>query len=549
MTEDELPGYNEVGFLQEAIDSLPNGFAILNAEFLPLHVNRVALEAFETFYRGVERGLSYVEATFESVRATTPDASEEECWQITELREALLTSGKSADIRTADGRIFNIVYRPMSGDRYVAISMDVTAQRQMAKELDAARLLVHKTQRATSTFLTNLSHEIRTPLNCILGVAQEAKNGELNPAEQAEHAHIILSAAGSLKTLIDDVTDLTKVEAGQITLTPADEDVEDLLAGQMRLWRPLAEEKLLGLSLEIADDLPRRLRFDPVRLGQCVSNLIGNAIKFTEKGSVTVKASLNTHGAGLRIEVSDTGVGMTPQQLRKLFIPFAHIDNASSSRFGGAGLGVVLTCKLAQLMGGDLTVTTTRGQGSVFALTVAATPVATQAPAPAMPDAAPAADDTQLGPSQGKRILLVDDHPLNRRVGRLYLEPEGFVVAEAVNGQHALDRLAKEPFDLVLMDIHMPVMDGLEALRQIRSGREAWCNIPVLAFTADAMSGDRERYAAEGMNGYISKPIEKRNLLAEIGRILGTPVPDRKGDPARPSDTPLGAKTGLMSMR
>lgn len=548
MTEDELPGYNEVGFLQEAIDSLPNGFAILNAEFLPLHVNRVALEAFEAFYRGIERGLSYVEATFESVRATTPEASEEECWQITELREALLTSGKPADIRTADGRIFNIVYRPMSGDRYVAISMDVTAHRQMTKELDNARLLVRKTQRATSTFLTNLSHETRTPLNCILGVAQEVKNGELSPAEQVEHGSIILSAAASLKTLIDAVTDLTKIEAGQISLTLADENVEDLLAAQMRLWRPLAEEKFLSLSIEIADDLPRRLRVDHVHLGQCVSNLISNAIKFTERGGVTVTASFDdkSTGPGLRIEVSDTGVGMTADQLRKLFIPFAHIDSSSSRRFSSAGLGVVLTQKLAQLMGGDLTVVSTRGKGSVFALTITATPVLTQAPVPGIVDAVQEADDTHIAPGQGKHILLVDDHPLNRRVGRLYLEPEGFVISEAVNGQHALDRLANEHFDLVLMDIHMPVMDGLEALRQIRGGREAWRNIPVLAFTADSMSGDRERYAAEGMNGYVSKPIEKRSLLAEIGRILGTPMPGRKGDAARSSKIPQAPKAGVM---
>ena len=218
MTEDELPGYNEIAFLQEAIDCLPNGFAILNAEFLPLHVNRIALEAFPAYYRGAERGLSYREATFESVRTTWPAAAEEECWQMTDMREALLTSGKPADIETADGRIFNIVYRPMSGNRYVAISVDVTELRRASNELEAATVRAESVQRTNSAFLFNLSHEIRTPLNGILGIAQEVERGDLSGEEQREHGQTIVASARSLKMLIDDVTDLSKIEAGQMTL-------------------------------------------------------------------------------------------------------------------------------------------------------------------------------------------------------------------------------------------------------------------------------------------------------------------------------------------
>ena len=534
MIEDELPGYNEIAFLQEAIDCLPHGFAILNAEFLPLHVNRIALDAFQTYYRGVERGLSYREATFESVRTTWPAASEEECWQMTDMREALLTSGKPADIETADGRIFNIVYRPMSGNRYVAVATDVTALRRVSKALEAARDCAESVQRANSTFLANLSHELRTPLNGILGMAQEVARGALSDEEQREHGQVIVTSARSLKTLLDDVTDLSKIDAGQMMLMPADEDLEHLLAQQLRLWRPLAEEKFLTLSLTVADDLRGQLRLDPVRVAQCVSNLVGNAVKFTERGSIAISASRYdcAGGVGVRIEVCDTGIGMSAATVDKLFTPFMHVESAFSRRFGGTGLGLVLTQKLARLMGGDLAVTSELGKGSVLALTIVAGAVRDRsAPTHDAEEEAHAAEAACLAVSNRKRILLVDDHPLNRRVGRVYLEPEGFVVAEAANGQQALDHLAQEHFDLVLMDVHMPVMDGWEALRQIRRARAPWSDIPVIAFTADAMSGDRERYNTEGMNGYIPKPIEKRDLLAEISRVLGLPMaePDDSG--------------------
>jgi signal transduction histidine kinase/CheY-like chemotaxis protein len=470
---------------------------------------------------------------------------------MTDMREALLTSGKPTDVETADGRIFNIVYRPMSGNRYVAIYVDVTEQRSMSQELQAARECIESVQRANSTFLSNVSHEIRTPLNGILGMAQEVKRGGLGDAEQREHGQVILASARALKTFFDDVTDLSKVEAGQMTLAPADEDVEQLLAHQLRLWRPLAEEKSLALSVDIAPDLPRHLRVDPVRLGQCVSNLVDNAIKFTESGGVAIGVSRYDHagGVGVRIEVSDTGIGMSAEKVEKLFVPFVHVESAFSQRFGGTGLGIVLTRKLARLMGGDLTVTSQPGKGSVFSLKfVAGMVLDTAALAARVVGQAHDVETARNALSRKKRVLLVDDHPLNRRVGRLYLEPEGFIVSEAVNGQNALDRLAEEHFDIVLMDIHMPVMGGIEALRQIRGGRTAWRHVPVIAVTADAMSGDRERYLSEGMNGYISKPIEKRHMLGEIGRVLGSPSNEpRDGLTALPNPSPE-ARDGAMSM-
>ncbi len=183
-----------------------------------------------------------------------------------------------------------------------------------------------------------------------------------------------MASARALKTLLEDVADLSKTEAGQMTLAPTDEELGSFLAQQHRQWRTLGEEKLLSVSLDIAEDLPRRLRFDPVRLGQCVSNLVGNAIKFTERGSVTITASRYDHpdGVGLRIEVADTGIGMSADKIEKLFVPFVHRESTFSRRFGGTGLGLVLTQKLAELMGGELTVASEPGKGSVLTLTIVA---------------------------------------------------------------------------------------------------------------------------------------------------------------------------------
>ena len=224
---------------------------------------------------------------------------------------------------------------------------------------------IESIQRQNSVFIANLSHEIRTPLNGILGMAREVERGRLNGEEQREHGQVIIASARALKTLFDDVADLSKMDAGQMTLTPTDEDLAAFLTQQHRIWRKLGAEKMLSVDLEIAQDLPRRLRFDPVRFGQCVSNLVGNAVKFTERGRVTITAAGydDPGGIGVRIVVTDTGIGMSAEKIDKLFVPFVHTESAFSRRFGGTGLGLVLTQKLARLMGGDTYGRQRTGQG------------------------------------------------------------------------------------------------------------------------------------------------------------------------------------------
>lgn len=539
MTMDEQNRDGMAALILEALDCLPNGIAIFDAEFRPVLTNRVARMAFAEFCEETRRGLPLREALFEATLRVLPDLPAHECRSRAENLAARMETGKPFHLTSRNGRVFKVTLTPMSGNRYVGVAADVTELRQREKELEVSRAQAEAANAAKSSFLANMSHEIRTPLNGILGMAQVLMRSTL-PQEQREQAVIILESAKMLKELLDDVLDFSKIEAGRMDVAPVDHDLRQVLNRQHWLWQPRAEEKGLNLRLEIDDALPKRLHFDPNRVGQCISNLVSNAIKFTRRGEVVVHASTfpSPSGLGVSITVSDTGIGMKRETIRHLFAPFTQADASISRQFGGTGLGLAITRKLARAMGGDVEVESEPGKGSVFKLTMVVEPART----------APAAEvqDQLCAPRRvarrGRRILLVDDHPLNRRVARLFLEPEGYVVTEAEDGQQALERLREQQFDLVLLDAHMPVLDGIETLKRIRASGEPWKDMPVVALTADAMSGDRERYLSVGMDGYLAKPIEQHALLTEVARLLEPKLPTPGNHQARPAATPVSGR-------
>jgi CheY-like chemotaxis protein len=282
-------------------------------------------------------------------------------------------------------------------------------------------------------------------------------------------------------------------------------------------------ERGLNIDLDIAPGLPELLHYDPVRVRQCVGNLMSNAIKFTERGQIRISVGGEEIVPGkwkVTVSVADSGIGMNEATVAKLFTTFTQADATITRRFGGSGLGLAITRQLARLMGGDVSVESEPGKGSTFTLTFLADAAEARL-APAAQPAAPAATDAQMRSLRGVKILLVDDNAVNRQVVKLFLAPLSPKFVEAVNGQEALDRLHDETFDIVLLDVHMPVMDGKEAIKRIRSSVEAWRNLPVIALTADAMSGDREKYLALGMTDYVSKPIDQRELTAKLIAALG----------------------------
>jgi PAS domain S-box-containing protein len=409
---------------------------------------------------------------------------------------------------------------PMAGGaRVVTTFKDITERLEREKLLAEALRTAENAALSKQQFLANMSHEIRTPLNGILGMAQVLSGTQLD-AGQREYVSTIVESGQTLTALLNDVLDLSKIEAGRFEIAPTDANFADLLRRQLRLWRPRAEEKGLDLALSLADDLPEFLAFDTVRVQQCVSNFISNAIKFTETGRVDIVASARRAEAGYLVEirVRDTGMGMDDDTLARLFQPFVQADETTQRSHGGTGLGLSITRRLAELMGGVATARSAPGIGSTFSFSFRAG-LANGASHSADADAMLAGDTHSSLRHRNLRVLLVDDHPVNRKIASLFLKSLNIDIAEAANGKECLDALAARSFDIVLLDMHMPVMDGPTTISHIRSSNAPWACIPVLALTADAMSGDRERYLAMGMNGYLSKPLAERELLAEINRV------------------------------
>ncbi len=411
---------------------------------------------------------------------------------------------------------------PLSAERGatawpVAVTFsDVTETERRMEQLQAARAEAEAANRAKSAFLANMSHEIRTPLNGVMGMAQVLRDTDLDAA-QSDFVQTILDSSQTLMTLLNDVLDLSKIEAGKFDIVAADTDLEGVMRGLHALWSPRAAEKGLGLRLMLDAEAPARMMFDGVRVQQCLSNYISNAIKFTARGevSIDVRVTRQRDGYQVKIDVADTGGGIDDETMSRLFSPFVQADETISRRHGGTGLGLSITRKLAELMGGDATAQSAPGCGSVFTLTFHAGAVAS-----ARHIEAPESDLAGIS-LHAPRILLVDDHPVNRQVARLFLRPLEADITEAVNGEEALARLEQDVFDVVLLDIHMPVLDGPATIRRIRESGKPYARVPVIALTADAMSGDRERYLALGMDGYVSKPLEEAELVRALEQTLG----------------------------
>jgi signal transduction histidine kinase/CheY-like chemotaxis protein len=396
------------------------------------------------------------------------------------------------------------------------------------QDIERNRAAAESANQAKSSFLASMSHEIRTPMNGILGMAQALKSSEL-PAAENDKVAVILDSGRSLLAVLNDVLDFSKIEAGKFDIAPAPNDITQTAASVVRLFETHARDRNLTLSLTYDADLPRNLVCDTERVRQCLSNLISNALKFTPAGCIDVHLSWRKHGdtdAMVFVAVKDTGIGMSSDVMARLFKPFTQADNSIARRYGGTGLGLAISLRLAQLMGGGMLVESAPDQGSRFVFTFQAPvePVAQPAVAPVAATAA--SSRPALQGLRGTRILLTDDNSVNRQVVKLFLAPHGCKITEAVNGQDALDKLAANEFDLVLLDVHMPVMDGKEAIQRLRASDQAWRDIPVIALTADAMTGDREHLISLGMSDYLSKPVDQHALAAKMRQLLNVAAPE-----------------------
>ncbi|GFK92462.1 Autoinducer 2 sensor kinase/phosphatase LuxQ [Fundidesulfovibrio magnetotacticus] len=418
----------------------------------------------------------------------------------------------SAPIRDQQGSVWG----------YIECLMDVSALRAAEQELLAAKEQADAANRAKSAFLANMSHELRTPMNGILGVLQLLKTTPLDQ-EQSGFVETGEAVLKNLLGLINDILDLSKVEAGKLDLVESRVDLEETCRFMAGLFRGQAQAKGLALDFHVASGVPGFVLADASRLRQVLFNLIGNALKFTEKGGVR----LLVESAGpapqgrtlLRFTVADTGIGIPEARQDDLFKPFVQIDGALDKKYPGTGLGLSIVKRLVELMEGEVTVESEPGRGTRvrFEIPVLAAPPEAPGASAARPESEGGAD----APARSLDVLLVDDEPVNRRVMQNLLEKRGHRVVLAETGLQALEQLARRPFDCVLMDVQMPGMDGLAATRAIRANeRQAWdASVSVIALTAHAMAGDRERFLAEGMDDYLSKPVELEALDQVLGRV------------------------------
>ncbi|MGE4299855.1 MAG: ATP-binding protein [Desulfovibrionaceae bacterium] len=415
----------------------------------------------------------------------------------------------------------------------VSLEKSIEQHKRTAKKLKQAKKEAEEATRAKSVFLANMSHEIRTPMNAVMGMTELALH--TSTGKQRHYLQMVREAGSALLGIINDILDFSKIEAHKLSLDVYDFDIKRVVEAAVNIQSIQARCKGLQLELEIAPDVPQFVRGDPMRLHQICTNLIGNAVKFTDRGGITLRVepggpptedAEGTPGIWLTFRVADTGIGIASDKQHTIFESFKQADETVTRQYGGTGLGLAICRLLVELMQGTIHVESEEGKGSTFIFTVRFEP-GDPARAELMQEAPESPSSDILAP---QRILLVEDNPLNREVAMALLSQAGHMVHYAFNGVEAIEALKRQQFDLVLMDIQMPVMDGITATQHIRDPQTGVLDpaIPILALTAHAMKGDKERFLDAGMDGYLSKPVDLNALLDAIHQLKGGHTPPRK---------------------
>ncbi|HYW80813.1 MAG TPA: ATP-binding protein [Thermoguttaceae bacterium] len=524
--------------LQSVIDGIPNPIMLIDRSYRILMANAVVRESTG----GVDPALLGLRCHQISHHRDTPcDGIHNPCplRQAIETKQTVRLEHIHCDVQGSQ-HIVEITATPQFDEagevcRIIESCYDVTERKQGEADLQDAKHTAEAASRAKSDFLANMSHEIRTPMTAILGFSDILLENARD-ATSVEAAQIVKFNGEYLLNIINDILDLSKIESGKVELEQVPCSPEQLLSELVMLMRVRADAKDLPLTVDWEGPIPNTIVTDPTRLRQVLTNLIGNAIKFTDAGRVRVIARLLEHpdtDTRLQFDVVDTGIGMTEEQAAGLFRPFCQGDSSMNRKFGGTGLGLAITRRLCRLLGGDVTVQSTPGEGSTFTVTIATGSLDGVSLADTFHDNVPAVEPISETACQSAaeppssidgRILLVEDGPDNQRLIACLLKKVGAEVTVAENGQEAIDIVsaadADRPFDVILMDMQMPVLDGYAATKELRwQGYEG----PIIALTAHAMSEDRSKCLDAGCNDYMTKPINKKDLLVITAKYATAP--------------------------
>jgi CheY-like chemotaxis protein len=399
--------------------------------------------------------------------------------------------------------------------------LDISERKRMEQELVQARLGADAAAQAKGEFLANMSHEIRTPLYGILGLSSLLEEESL-PDHLRPLMGLIRTSGEVLRRVLDDVLDFSKIDSGKLELEEKPFDLRACLEWSFELFRKAAADKNLEYSLRLDDRLPARVSGDATRLRQVAANLMSNAVKFTHRGSVEMDAQLAEmapHNGRylIRISVRDTGIGIPEDRIDRLFQSFSQVDASTNRRYGGTGLGLAISKRLVEMMGGEIRIESRVGEGTTFEFTFSAGIAA---------GAEPAAEAASSEDPKGLKILVAEDNKVNQIVTVRMLQKMGYQVDLACDGTSAISRVEANSYDIVLMDVHMPGVDGLEAARRIRRMPTAQSSVPIVALTASATDEDRSQCLAAGMNDYLSKPIEIQALRRALERWGNGSAPD-----------------------